>query len=211
MLMLENIYNVSFKKCPHCKENKILSEYYKQTTVCKICKKNWYIKNKESICNKEKIYRNNNKEKISNRKKNYDKLEIVKVKKRITSSKYYYKNKEQIFKYKKEKYKNDPIYKLIHNTRRRIQKLLTLKNIKKQNSTHELIGCTPKELKIYLEKQFKEGMTWNNHSIRGWHIDHIKPCSLFNLVDIEEQKQCFHYTNLQPLWWYENLYKSNKF
>ena len=52
-------------------------------------------------------------------------------------------------------------------------------------------------------------MTWQNHGKFGWHIDHINPCSRFNLSDIEQQKQCFHYSNLQPLWWWENLKKSN--
>ena len=51
-------------------------------------------------------------------------------------------------------------------------------------------------------------MSWSN---RGeWHIDHIIPCSSFNLLDEKEQEKCFHYTNLQPLWAAENLSKSNK-
>ena len=41
-------------------------------------------------------------------------------------------------------------------------------------------------------------MNWDNHG-EIWEIDHIKPCSLFNLIDIEQQKQCFHYTNTKPL------------
>jgi hypothetical protein len=45
----------------------------------------------------------------------------------------------------------------------------------------------------------------------GWHIDHIKPCSTFNLSIKEEQLKCFNYENLQPLWWFENLEKSNKY
>ena len=74
----------------------------------------------------------------------------------------------------------------------------------------ELVGCTIEELKIYLEKQFKEGMTWENRGI-VWHIDHIKPISKFDLTNEEEQKKCFHYTNLQPLFAIDNLRKSNKY
>ena len=63
------------------------------------------------------------------------------------------------------------------------------------------------ELKAYLELQFTDGMTWENRG--NWHIDHIRPCASFDLTDPEQQKQCFHYTNLQPLWAADNLAKSD--
>ncbi len=75
----------------------------------------------------------------------------------------------------------------------------------------ELIGCSSKELESYLETQFTEGMTWDNYGYYGWHIDHIKPCASFDLSDPEQQKLCFHYSNLQPLWAKENIKKSNKY
>lgn len=88
----------------------------------------------------------------------------------------------------------------------------TLKRLgqKKTARTFELLGCSWDELIRHLEGNFKEGMSWENRGIKGWHIDHILPCTSFNLTDVEEQKKCFHYTNLQPLWWYDNLKKSNK-
>jgi hypothetical protein len=54
-------------------------------------------------------------------------------------------------------------------------------------------------------------MSRDNYGYRGWHVDHIVPCSAFDLTNIEEQKKCFHYTNLQPLWAKDNLSKGNKF
>ena len=60
----------------------------------------------------------------------------------------------------------------------------------------------------YIEKQFKPGMTRQNQGT--WHIDHIKPCSSFDLSDPRQQRECFHYTNLQPLWALDNIRKKDK-
>jgi hypothetical protein len=54
-------------------------------------------------------------------------------------------------------------------------------------------------------------MSWSNHGLHGWHIDHIKPVSKFNLFNLNEQKECFHYSNLQPLWAEDNLRKSDNY
>lgn len=71
----------------------------------------------------------------------------------------------------------------------------------------KLLDCSPLFLKEHLEKQFKEGMTWDNHTTDGWHIDHIRPCCSFDLTKKEQQEECFHYSNLQPLWATDNLKK----
>lgn len=73
----------------------------------------------------------------------------------------------------------------------------------------ELLGCSPEELGRYLEGKFKFGMKWENAFM--WHIDHIRPCASYDLFRIEQQKACFHYSNLQPLWKRENLHKSAKY
>jgi len=75
-----------------------------------------------------------------------------------------------------------------------------LKKNHKSASTLQLVGCSIQQLKEYLEKQFQKGMSWNNNNKKGWEIDHIIPCELFDLSKKSEQKKCFHYTNLQPLW-----------
>ena len=84
-----------------------------------------------------------------------------------------------------------------------------LRDNRKLNSTIILIGCSTSDLKQHLENQFSFGMNWKNYGF-GWHIDHIIPCSKFDLSKLEEQKKCFHYTNLQPLWARENLSKAAK-
>ena len=92
--------------------------------------------------------------------------------------------------------------------RSRLGSAIRNQNAKKMNSTFELTGCSITFLKGYLEAKFIDGMTWENHG--EWHIDHIKPCCSFNLLDEEEQKICFHYKNLQPLWGVDNLIKGGK-
>jgi hypothetical protein len=71
-----------------------------------------------------------------------------------------------------------------------------------------MIGCSVDACRKHIEQQFLTGMDWDNYGT--WHIDHIRPCASFDLTDPEQQKQCFHYTNLQPLWAAENLAKSDK-
>ena len=83
-----------------------------------------------------------------------------------------------------------------------------MKNNQKSGHTTDLLGCSIKQLKEHLEKQFKSGMFFSNYG--KWHIDHIKPCASFDLSKPEEQKKCSHYTNLQPLWAKENLEKGRK-
>lgn len=81
----------------------------------------------------------------------------------------------------------------------------------KSSKTLELLGCSLKSLKSYIESKFLDGMNWDNYGYHGWHIDHIRPCCSFDLTDPEQQKQCFHYTNLQPLWAKDNLRKHGKY
>ena len=110
-------------------------------------------------------------------------------------------------KYEKQRKKVDPAFKLSKELRSKLGRAIKRKT--KLYQTLDLIGCSVAFLKGYLEAKFTEGMTWENHG--EWHIDHIKPCSKFNLLDETEQKACFHYKNLQPLWGIDNLVKGDKF
>lgn len=73
---------------------------------------------------------------------------------------------------------------------------------KKSHRTMDLIGCDLDFFRTYIGNRFTKGMTFDNYG--DWHIDHIIPCSSFDLSIISEQRKCFHYTNMQPIW------KSNK-
>lgn len=101
---------------------------------------------------------------------------------------------------------NSPTTRIVENLRRRTRAVLVGSN--KSNSTIKLIGCSPEELKCYLESKFSSGMSWDNYG--DWHIDHIVPCATYDLSKADEQSACFHYTNLQPLWAKDNLTKGDR-
>lgn len=86
---------------------------------------------------------------------------------------------------------------------------MALKHNYKKTSSIKLLGCSIKQSKQHLQKQFKTGMFWQNYGKNGWEIDHIVPCIKFDLSKISEQKKCFNYKNLQPLWSKENKKKKD--
>lgn len=127
--------------------------------------------------------------------------------------KYRESNREKIRDYRREwesdNYKNNPQYKMRKDLSNRTRFAIKKCKGQKSASTLELLGCTIEHAREHLEKQFTEGMTWDNHG--EWHIDHIIPCASFDLSDPEQQKKCFHYTNLQPLWAKDNLIKGARY
>ena len=87
----------------------------------------------------------------------------------------------------------------------------SIKNEYKYSSALELLGCTIEEFKKYIASQFQQVMSWENWGKRldKWNLDHIVPIAFFDLTQLDEQIECFHYTNLQPLCEIENLLKSD--
>mgnify|MGYP005749717039 CR=1 FL=1 len=110
--------------------------------------------------------------------------------------------------YYRKRRREDPAFAVKCRLRARLQRALKAQGVQKTTATMTLCGCTLEFLKGYLEKQFVHGMTWENKDL--WHIDHIRPCCSFDLTDVEQQKQCFHYTNLQPLFAKDNRIKGGK-
>lgn len=77
----------------------------------------------------------------------------------------------------------------------------------KELRTTDLIGCSIDRLRAHLEFLWKPGMTWENYG--EWHVDHRIPCNAFDLTNPVRQRECFHWSNLQPLWAAENIAKSD--
>jgi len=143
----------------------------------------YYINNKENIKKQTQLYYINNKEKVNEQNRKY--------------SKNHYKTKPEFYKkYMTERYRNNSQTKLSLLLRIRLKN--ALKGMIKSSKSFSLIGCSVEECKKHIEIQFKPEMNWDNHG-KIWEIDHIVPCSSFDLIEAEQQKQCFHYTNLQPL------------
>lgn len=179
-----------------------------------------YLKNKERYLAKQKEYHLANREERCAKMKEYNqRTEYSKnhyaANKEIVDAKwktYYEKNKKVLqaknLQYRKERLKVDPGYRILNSCRRRLRR--ALKGERKLYNFMKNVGCSADQLKSYLESQFQPGMTWQNYSNRGWHIDHIKPLSKFDLTKEDQFHQAIHYTNLQPLWAGDNLKKSNK-
>lgn len=110
----------------------------------------------------------------------------------------------------RKKNATDISYRIVKNLRSRIGFALK-RNIKKSETTKSLLGCSVDFFKKYFQDKFTDSMTWDDFMNGDIHIDHIKPCKEFDLTKPEEQKECFHYKNLQPLWWYDNLKKGSNY
>ena len=144
--------------------------------------KKWAEQNKERLNKYIKEYRENNVDKIRQIKRDYE------------------RNRKA----------RDPLYKLISNFRTAIYQVLKENQIQKNGHYFEILKYSPENLIERLESKFKDGMTWDNYG--EWHVDHIKPISLFQITEIgdDEFMSCWSLDNLQPMWGIENIRKSNK-
>jgi hypothetical protein len=183
------------KFCGNCQTEKPVEEFFKDRrnvtgymSKCKVCKKSYHS-----------LYEKNNKEKLreyqrerSPNRKGYRKA---------------YRNRPYVKEKERELNKTNITYRLRKGLRHRLRQVIKQKS--NTLRTEDLVGCSLSFLKKHLESQFTEGMSWDNYGV--WHVDHIKPCCMFNLFEESQKKECFHYTNLQPLWGEDNCKKGGTF
>ena len=221
------------KKCSKCEQNKEADCFSKRmrdgkaglNSRCKECVKlvnakwlelnkdrrnsyvrEWKKENPESVkSSKTKYYLNNiDKEKEKNAKwRNLNQDRHKELKKQWLEN-----NKERVRKYDNDRFSQDTEFRLRKILRSRLRS--SIKNNQKSGSAVRDLGCSIEVLAAHLEAQFLPGMTWDNWSVHGWHIDHIVPLDNFSLENQEEFKKACHYTNLQPLWAKDNLSKGSK-
>jgi len=161
----------------------------------------------------DKRYRGKNKEKLNEYHKEWSKEKRKEL--REYHSKWREDNREHVNEKTRLWYLNrrrtDPSFRLKSNTRTAVWACLKERNVAKYRSTFVLLGYTIEELMNHLEKQFTEGMTWDNYG--EWHVDHKKPMTLFEFTTTEDEgfKECWKLENLQPLWEKDNLSKGPRY
>jgi hypothetical protein len=182
------------KYCPKCEIEKFSTEFNSNksrkdglSVYCNSCNKNYFKK-------PERLEYDKQRNQIRKTQENY-----------IEYHKQYRKNNVSKFAEKAyEKYHSHPIQKLKTNFRNRVRKYIHRKRIPSQS----ILGCSWEMFKEHIESKFTKEMNWDNHGQFGWHLDHIIPLASAKTED--ELYKLNHYTNLQPLWWSDNLQKSDK-
>jgi hypothetical protein len=188
----ESIIKIDTIVCAHCKAVKVRQDFPKYNPNCRECMRTDLNASVYSITDDEKNLRNRFKK---------DYMQYVKDKKQ-EALKLFNQNKPI-----KDCHKTDQ-WKLANRIRFNLR--MILKGVVEPNKVINHIGCSYEELKMHLEQQWKEGMTWENYGKHGWHIDHKRPCASFELSDEKQLAICSHYSNLQPLWAHENWSKGGR-
>ncbi len=187
------------RQCSKCGE--IKDDFPHKKTYCRQCGnemcRDYKRRNKEKIAEYNKTYKAEHKEEVSVYNHNYNLENRETIQSRQTRT-------------QKERKEKDENYKLSIKLRTQLTKLLKKKcKVKSDISVINTYGCKPELFKSWLEYQFREDMNWDNYGLY-WHIDHIKPCCMFDLTNEEQKKESFHWSNLRPLKAIENQKKTNK-
>ena len=231
-LPIEHKYRPDFQHiCIQCGEEFLIDgtpKGYKKALCCSIHESYEYPrKTCSKSCNDALAFQTTYKYRIKERYKNdseyrnkilkvqseYTKLPRVRKKIRETARVYRKENKEKINTYQtnwaSDKRKTDLSFKMMELLRKRVLGLLKQNGFYKEESSLELLGADVLFVQEHLESQFEDGMSWDNWTPNGWHLDHIRPCATFDLSDTNQQKVCFNWRNLQPLWSHINTSKRN--
>lgn len=208
------------KVCTKCGTEKPLSDFYfrkdnqKYREECAECfqkkGKARHERSPEKDNERSRLWRTNHPERLAELSRRWyeGNIERTKETNRAWKIKNLKRHRAAQYAWKKKPGKTQEKLRLANTLRGRIRAALA--GVCKAAPTMTLLGCSIEFLREHLEKQFRPGMTWGNYGYKGWWVDHIKPCAKFDLTDPAQQRECFHYTNLQPLWWLDNIKKGAK-
>lgn len=179
-------------------------------------KKSRRYQTEELIRQKEETRRKRQAEREERRRKRINEKSLMAPKTKKTdeelreAARKRYKDNKAWIEYQRKERMKDPCKRMIVAMRLRTWKTITQQSgVKSKSWTRELLGCGKDKLIRHLQSKFKKGMSFENYG-KEWEVDHIMPCSRFDLTKEDEQRRCFHFTNLQPLWKTENRRKHNK-
>lgn len=167
----------------------------------------WRKENAARISESKKIFFQENKELIYEKRKT-QKWAITRQSE--YNSEYREKNKDRIKERLRMYLDGNAHHRVKHMLLGRVGGIIKRARATVKDRHVDFLGCSRSAFVAHIESLFKDGMTWDNYGKGGWEIDHIKPCSSFDLTLEDEQLKCFHYTNMQPLWWRENIRKGKK-
>lgn len=203
------------KVCKKCEIEKKLCEFDKRNGAkdghsnrCKVCRRIYVNEYNGNSINLERKRRKAQEYYWNNHEKQLKRISEKHKKNSEKEKEYRKNNRTKINERVKKQYAENEIFRVRTNMKNRIKLFLNSKQITKKNTTFEIVGCSPQELKEHIEKQFKNDMSWDNYGFYGWHIDHIIPLS--SAKTEEDVYRLSHYTNLQPLWCEENYKKGDK-
>jgi len=219
------------KICNKCNIDKLLIEFNKRSRekdgynkICKVCYKGQRKKKLENVlisitekqCNSCNITKPISQFKINAKSKDglfykcidcWQTIQWNKDKQKAAEKKYVENNKDKI----REKWRKQgqKLNRRLRDTiNHRISEMFKSQRCSKKNKTLTYLDCSLEFLKLWFEFQFELNMNWKNYG--EWHIDHVIPCTYFNLEDEIEQKRCFNWKNLRPCWKLENIKKGDK-
>lgn len=192
------MYKMTEKICPSCKVLKAIEEYKYGRTKCYSCFKQqsreWKAKNKDKVAAYNKEYKAENREEISKYNSKYNIENRAAIQKRSTAN---------TARLKQE----NPSFKMACTLRARIYQALKADKATKVDHTLTLLGCPIDFFRKWLEYCFEDDMSFENHG-EVWHVDHTVPCAKFNLTIESEQRKCFHWSNMKPMYARENISKN---
>ncbi len=200
------------KICSKCKILKSFDEFYMNESMGKETNRSGVsCQCRECVSKNGKNYFKNNRDHKRKYDKEYKRQPHV-LEQRLEYQKKYFKDPINL---KKSAQRANKIYH--SDIKKRLHTIVSvyinkcLFGGKKGISINKILGYTMDDLKIHLEKQFDNNMTWINYGFY-WEIDHIIPVSNFTFISYEDEafKKCWSLENLQPLEKTINRIKSNK-